>query len=286
MNDIIIIGQGPAGISAAVYIRRAGFNPLIIAKGYGALEKSEKIENYYGFTEPVSGIELLQNGIAQAKRLGIEIINDEVVEISKIDMFTVKTVHGQYEAKSLLLATGKPRISAKIKGFEEFKGRGVSFCALCDGFFYRNKTIAVIGNGDYATTEASHLLDFTKDVRIFTNGLEFTGKSLPEGVEIIPDKIISIAGDERVEKLTTEKGVYKVDGIFAAIGTASAADFAATMGVLINNNDIEVDESYMTNIEGLFAAGDCIGGLLQVSKSVADGARASSGIIKYLKAQK
>lgn len=286
MYDIIIIGQGPAGISTAVYVKRAGLSPLVIAKGYGSLEKSEKIENYYGLPEPVAGLELIKSGIAQAKRLGIEIITDEAVEITRAEAFSVRTVHGSYDAKCVMLATGKPRISAKIEGFEAFKGRGVSFCAVCDGFFYRDKKLAVIGNGDYAVTEASHLLAFTKDIKIFTNGLDFVGQALPEGIEIITDKIVKISGKDFVESLTTEKKEYPADGIFAAMGTASAADFAATMGVMIDNNDIVVDENYMTNIDGLFAAGDCIGGLLQVSKAVADGAMASTGIIKYIKSKK
>lgn len=286
MNDIIIIGQGPAGISAAVYIARAGFKVTVIANGYGSLEKTDKIENYYGFTNPISGMELIENGINQAKRLGVNIINEEVTSISKEENFIVKTNVNKYESKTVLLATGKPRQSVKIKGFEQFRGNGISFCAVCDGFFYRNKRLAVIGNGDYAASELEELLMFTKDITLFTNGLQLQTNKIPENIKIVNDKITEITGTDYAEGIVTENGKYDVDGIFVALGTASATDFAAKIGVMLEGNDIKVDESYMTNVDGLFAAGDCIGGFLQVSKAVSDGAVASKGIIKYLKSNK
>ena len=163
MKDAIIIGKGPAGVSAAVYLKRAGLDVLIIGKDLGALEKSHKIENYYGFENPISGRELLENGVKQAQNLGIEIITDEVIDLAKEKDFIVKTTTQTYESKAVLLATGKSRIKVDINGFDEFKGKGISFCVVCDGFFYRNKKVALIGNGDYAAAELHELQNITKD---------------------------------------------------------------------------------------------------------------------------
>lgn len=283
MKDVIIIGKGPAGISAAIYLKRANIDVLVIGKGNGSLEKSEMIENYYGFVEPISGIELLNRGIAQAERLGIEILSDEVVGIKQEENFVVETANSHFEAKIVLLATGMSRAGLKVKGFETLSGKGISFCAVCDGFFYRNKSLAVIGNGDYAANEIADLGHFTQDIKLFTNGLDITTKKLAANQSIVTDKILEIKGEDHVEAIITTKGEYPLDGIFVAMGTASANDFAKSLGALTQGTNLIVDETYMTTVNGIFAAGDCIGGFWQISKSVSDGANASKHIIKYLK---
>jgi thioredoxin reductase (NADPH) len=283
MRDAIVIGKGPAGISAAIYLKRAGIDVLVIGKGYGALENSDKIENYYGFEEPISGKELIEKGIKQAENLGIEVITDEVVSIEKYENFIVKTLDKSFEAKTVLLATGKSRVKIDIKGFEEFKGKGISFCAVCDGFFYRNKKVAVIGNGKYAANELSELMNFTKDITLFTNGQDLTTDNFPDDIDIVYDKISEIYGDDKIKGLIAGNTNFDVDGIFVALGTASASDFAMKMGVFTEKDSIIVDEDFMTNVEGLYAAGDAIGGFLQIAKAVSDGAHASKGMIKYIK---
>lgn len=283
MRDVIVIGKGPAGISAALYIKRAGLDVLVIGKDYGALSTADKIDNYYGFGHTISGRELVENGIKQAKRLGIEILTQEVISITKNERFEVKTLENAYEANLLLLATGKKRTGMKIPGFERFKGKGISFCAVCDGFFFRGKKLALIGSGDYAAAELEELKRFTEDITVFTNQMPITTDKFGSDVNIVTDKILSIDGQDRVEKITTEKGEYPVDGIFVAIGTASAADFATKIGVMTDKDRIIVDSNYMTNLEGLYAAGDAIGGLSQIAKAVADGALAAVDIIKKAK---
>lgn len=283
MRDAIVIGKGPAGISAAIYLKRAGIDVLVIGKGYGALENSDKIENYYGFEEPISGKELIEKGIKQAENLGIEVITDEVVSIEKYENFIVKTLDKSFEAKTVLLATGKSRVKIDIKGFEEFKGKGISFCAVCDGFFYRNKKVAVIGNGKYAANELSELMNFTKDIILFTNGQDLTTDNIPDDIDIVYDKISEIYGDDKIKGLIAGNTNFDVDGIFIALGTASASDFAMKMGVFTEKDSIIVDEDFMTNVEGFYAAGDAIGGFLQIAKAVSDGAHASKGMIKYIK---
>lgn len=157
MEKIIIIGAGPAGISAALYAARANMDPLVINNGIGALEKAEKIENYYGMEHPVSGKELFETGLAQAKALGVRILEVQVLGIGGFDTFTVKTTAGDFDTISVILATGSKRKAPAIPGIKEFEGRGVSYCAVCDAFFYRGKDVAVLGNSDFALHEAEEL---------------------------------------------------------------------------------------------------------------------------------
>ena len=288
--DVIVIGKGPAGISASVYLERAGYSVLVIGKDRGALERAETIENYYGFQEPITGADLARRGIAQALRFGVTVLSSEVVSLAIEDSFIARTVDNEYRAAALLVATGKQRMILKIPGFEEFRGKGISFCATCDGFFYRNKKVAVIGSGDYAASELTELLHFTKDITLFTNGVSLATKLFPPEISVVSDKIAAFTGNEKLTGITVDsqvlppsQTVFPVDGVFVAVGTAGAADFAAKLGVEVSLSDIIVDPSFMTNIPGLFAAGDCVGGLLQVSKAVADGAIAAKGIIGFLK---
>lgn len=157
MEKIVIIGAGPAGISAALYAARANMDPLVINNGIGALEKAEKIENYYGMDHPVSGKELFEIGLAQAKALGVRILDAQVLGIGGFDTFQVKTTAGDFETISVILATGSKRKAHSIPGIKEFEGRGVSYCAVCDAFFYRGKDVAVVGNSDFALHEAEEL---------------------------------------------------------------------------------------------------------------------------------
>lgn len=285
MYDCIIIGKGPAGISSAIYISRSNLKVLVIGKNETALNKAHIIENYYGFDKPITGEELFEKGIQQAKKQNIEVKNDEVIDITwDNDKFIVKTVNSEYEAKTILLATGKSRNSTKIDGIKQFEGRGVSYCAICDGFFYRNKKIAVIGNGEYAIHEAEILKNVSEDVTIFTNGRELPQNRSIEITNFVEGKIDSIKGKEKVNKIVLNDDIeYEVDGIFVAEGTASSIDFAKKLGIFLENDNIKVDENMQTNIPGIYAAGDCTGGLLQISKAVYEGAKSGLSIAKKLK---
>lgn len=286
MRDVVIIGKGPAGLSAAIYLKRANLDVLVIGKDSGSLESAESIENYFGFEQPITGAQLLEQGSAQAKRLGVDIKIDEVVGIRQEDNFIIQTVNGEIEALSVLIATGKNRSKLKVKGFEELSGKGISYCAVCDGFFYRGKSVAVIGNGDYAASEISDLKHITDNITLFTNNSDIVTNRLDDNQVVVSDKILEIKGIDRVESILTEGGDYPVDGIFVALGTASATDFASKLGALTGGGNLIVDGNMMTTVDGVFAAGDCVGGFLQVSKSVSDGAVASKSIIKYVKSKK
>lgn len=182
MYDVIIVGAGPAGISASLYTVRRNLKTLIIYKEKSALEKTSKIENYYGFENGINGVNLYKMGIKQAQNIGAKIIKDEVTNIqidylngdnnnnNKGQIFKVQTLNNEFEAKAVILATGNKKGKPNIKNIDEYEGKGVSYCAVCDGFFYRNKDVAVIGNGDYAISEAMDLQNIAKSITILTNG--------------------------------------------------------------------------------------------------------------------
>lgn len=147
MYDIIIIGAGPAGISAALYAKRANTKVLVLYHGETSLENAEKIDNYYGFPGGITGEDLYENGIKQAEELGVEIKKKEVIQIENLgNTFNVKTEDEDYKTKAIILSTGNKKVRPKIKGIKEFEGKGISYCAICDAFFYRKKNVAVIGN--------------------------------------------------------------------------------------------------------------------------------------------
>ena len=170
MSKVIIVGSGPAGVSAALYTRRAGFETTVISNGGGALLKAEKVENYYGFADAVSGEKLYTDGINGAKRLGVNFIDDEVVSLAFNGSYVVKTTKGEHSADAVLLATGVSRLAPNITGLKDFEGMGVSYCAVCDSFFFRGKNVGVIGNGEYALHETKELLNVVGSVTVYTNG--------------------------------------------------------------------------------------------------------------------
>lgn len=288
MEQVVIMGAGPAGISAALYVKRAGLDPLVFNHGIGALAKAEKIENYYGLERPLSGQELFDRGIAQAKALGIRIIDTEVLEISGFDTFEIKTTAGTFEAVSVILASGSTRKSPRIKGLKELEGRGVSYCAICDAFFYRRKPVGVLGNSDYALHEARILSQTGAEVTVFTNGMEPDFSSDCE-FPLVTAKAVSVEGNEVVTGILTEdkSDPYPIEGLFVALGTAGSTEIARQMGAeLTEKSDIRVNELMESTIPGIFAAGDCTGGLLQVAKAVHDGAQAGLTAAKYVRNQK
>lgn len=284
MYDVIIIGSGPAGVSASLYTKRAGKETLIIYSGKSNLENTEKIENYYGFENGISGKELYENGINQAKNIGVEVKNEDVIKIDLIQdkVFNVQTSKGNYQTKTVIIAVGQKRQTLEIKGTSEFEGKGVSYCAICDGFFYRNKDVAVIGSGEYAVSETNDLINLANKITILTNGAE-APNIRADNVEIITKGIKEIDGDSRVEEIVLDDdSKIKVDGVFIALGGNGPVAIAKKIGLMLKNNKIEVDENMHTNINGIFACGDCTDGLLQVCKAVYEGAKAGLEAVKYL----
>lgn len=283
MYDVIILGAGPAGVSASLYCKRANKKVLMIHSGESGLCKAHKIENYYGFENGISGEELYNIGIKQAQNIGVETVEEEVIKVEMDNgFFKVVTTEKDYESKTVILAIGAKKNTLKIQGIQEFEGKGVSYCAICDGFFYRNKNVVVIGNGNYAISETNDLVNVASKITILTNG-ESAPEFRADNVDIVTKSIKEISGENRVEEVRfQDDSTLKTDGVFVAQGTAGATEFAKKLGLLIKNNKIVVDENMQTNIKGIYACGDCTGGLLQVSKSVYEGTKAGLAVIEYV----
>ncbi len=291
MYDVIIIGRGPAGISAALYTARANLKTLVIGQRESALKRASKIENYYGFSQPVSGEHLLSEGEKQALRLGIEMASGEVVSIEKQSYYEVTASENVYTGKTVLMATGQAYSKIKLQNLERFEGNGVSYCSTCDGFFYRGLTVGVLGYKDYAVHEAMELEAFTKNITIYTNGMELqlTDKFAEEAYrfKINTRPVLKLDGPEVLQTVHFKDGTSEeLDGLFVAYETASTLDFARKLGIMTRENSIIVDENQQTNLEGLFAAGDCTGGFKQISTAVGQGAVAGKKIIEYVRGLK
>ncbi len=296
--DVLIIGCGPAGLSAAIYTSRAQLKTIIFGDHKkGNLFKAHQIGNYFGFPEGISGATLNELGYKHALGFGTEHVNAEIVDIQpQADgTFTVKDdAQNSYQAKAVILATGQSYALTGIKNEQELTGKGISYCANCDGFFFRNKKICVIGSGNYACEEALQLINYTKDITIISHGKDFSFSPAIEeelkksGIKLEKtQRIKEIAADaagKKAEKLITLDGAeMPFEGFFMAVGSAGAAAFAKKLGLETAGSYIKIDSSGATNIKGIFAAGDCTGSAPQVAVSVGGGCIAALGAIKFIR---
>lgn len=205
-----------------VYIRgRANLKTLILYQEEGALEKTNKIENYYGFENGIGGKELYEIGIKQARNIGVEVRKQEVVQIQMIENgFEIKTEQSIYQTRSVILATGNKKNKPNIKNIEQFEGYGVSYCAICDGFFYRGKSIAIIGSGNYAISEVNELVNLASHITILTNGEkepEFRFDNDNIEIQMNTKEIEAIRGEDKVEEIEFRDGTtLKTEGVFVA----------------------------------------------------------------------
>lgn len=286
MTDLIIIGKGPAGISAALYALRANMKVTVVGKDVGSLAQAHAIENYYGLSTPLSGTELAQIGVKQAKTLGAEFLEEEVLDLDFNGQFVLKTKTTTLSSKALIMATGSARKKGNIPGMADYETKGISYCAVCDGFFYRGKDVAVLGSGEYALHEAKELLAITEYVTILTNG-EPLKVEVPSEIKVIDTLVKKLFGESHLEGLEfKDDSQLNVSGLFVALGSASAADFARKIGAAVDGSKINVDANMQTSVPGLFAAGDCTGGTLQVAVAVGEGAIAGLSAVKYIREQK
>ena len=289
MGKVLVVGAGPAGVSAALYARRGGAEVTVLHKGLGtgALGRAEKIENYYGLAEPVTGAELERRGIAGVVALGIDFVEDELVELGyRADFkgYKARSAKAEYEAEAVIIAAGTSRKTLLLPGLKDLEGHGVSYCATCDAFFYRGRPVAVLGAGDYALHEVEALLPHAAKVYLFTQGEEVSTDKIPAGVEVCQGTLAALQGEARVEKAVFEDGSeLPLDGLFIALGTAGSTELARKLGVMLENGNIKIDEHMATNVPGIFAAGDCTGGLLQIAKAVYQGAEAGLAAVRYLR---
>ena len=288
MYDVIIIGKGPAGISGALYTVRAGLKTLIISNGWGSLEKAEKIQNYYGLQTAVSGMELLTAGVEQAKNLGVDFVDDEVVGLNGFDGVEIVGLKDNYKGNSLILCMGSPKKKLPFVNLDKFEGNGISYCGICDGFFYRDKKIAVIGYNEYMVHEAVELKDISSDLSVLTNGraldLNEDGKKAISGLKVDEEKITGFYGEDYLLGVEFSSGRKEdFDGVFIAYGSASGMEMAMKTGLLTENGAVSTDEKQCTNLPNIFAAGDCTGGFKQIAVAVGEGAVAAKSTIEYVR---
>ncbi len=292
--DTIVIGTGPAGISAAVYTARAKLKTLILGKPKeGALYKAHIVANYFGFDKDISGKELVERAMRQVQRFGTVFVEGEVVSALKEvnDLFRVKMENGKiFFGKTLIITTGKAYKILGAENEEALSGNGVHYCATCDGYYYKNKKVAVIGHSNLAAEEALTMLSYTDNITIFSNGLEFQfspflHKELEKHKVVLrKDKIQRLLGATHLEQIELADGKQLAfDGVFMALGRVSALNFATKLGLATKNNDLVIDRDGVTNVEGVFAAGNCTGGNAQAANSVGEGCNAALSVIKKLK---
>lgn len=300
--EIIIIGAGPAGLSAAIYAARTTRSVLIIEKAMvgGQQSMTEHLENYPGTgKEPVSGIALAELMQIQAETQGAEFLFDEVkgVEIEG-NLKIVKTAYsGNIETNAIILATGRSPRKLNVQGEEEFIGKGVSFCATCDGAFYRDKKIAVIGGGNAAFEEALFLTKFAREILIIHRRAEFRAEKIiiervknnPKIKIMTPYIVTSIKGDKTVESVgvkNSENGSdsqIDVSGVFMYVGSDPNTDLFKEIVTTDNKGYVVVDEQKRTIVPGIFAAGDMLNKhVWQVVTAVSDGAIAAISADEYL----
>lgn len=293
MYDVIIIGMGIGGITAGIYAKRAGLNVLMFEKSTpgGTLTKIEKISNYPGYEE-IKGVDLAMNLFNQVKKLDIPFKMEEVISIdTSSDVKVVTTKNGNYQAKNIIVATGRIPKYLGLDNEKDYLGRGISTCATCDGFLYKDEDIAVVGSGNSALQESLYLAKLAKKVYLLHRGNKFKGDdALVENVKNTNN--IEIIGGVNVEKINEENGkinsvlldngnVINVKGIFIYIGYRPDTDMFKSLDITNINGDIIVDENFETEIDGLYAIGDCIKkGVYQLVTAASDGCIAVSNIEK------
>ena len=278
MHDVIIIGSGPAGYTAGIYTGRAGLNPLLIASSVeagGELMKTTEVENYPGFPTGLQGPELMDAFRAQAERFGTEVLLDDVIEVDlKGDVKIVKTGGGKtFEAKTVILATGAAYRELGLPREKELSGYGISWCATCDGFFFREKVIAVVGGGDSAMEEATFLTRFASKVYLIHRRESFKASKIMQEralnnpkIEVIWNTEVSeLLGEGKLTGIKTTnlvdgtENTLELDGLFIAIGNDPRVWLVEDQVTLTSEKFIQVEgRSSKTSLPGVFAAGDVI----------------------------
>jgi len=295
MYDIIIIGGGPAGLSAGIYASRLGAKTLILEKltPGGQITLSSEIENYPGVCEVKSGIEFMACWPDQAKKFGCEIKSEEAQKLTMENgKWKIKTTQNEYEAKAVIVATGSTPKKAGFEGEEEYIGKGVSYCAVCDGFFYKDKIVAVIGGGDTALEEALYLSKIAKKVYLIHRRDKFRAAPSTQkkvfntpNIEIIYNETVKkVFGKEFVEGiiLSSNKEI-KLDGVFVFVGMKVNNEIVKDLVELNEWGEVKVDLNMQTSKKGLYAAGDIReNSVKQVVAAAGDGSIAAINAVKYI----
>jgi len=298
--DVIIIGGGPAGLSAGIYTARARLGTLLVEKGAigGQIINAELVENYPGYKDGISGIDLTMAMYEQATKFGMETLTAEVsgIEINS-GRKTVKTDQGDFTAGAVIIAGGSERRKVGVPGEKEFTGKGVSYCATCDGAFFRDKTVAVLGGGNSAVTEALELTRFASKIYLIHRRDELRATKILQE-KLLTDSRIQVLWDTVVLEITGDKFVNNIKiknvkngetsdlpviGVFVSVGTLPATGYLKGLLNLDDNGAIVTGNRLETSMPGVFAAGDIrSGSIRQVIGAAGDGASAAVNAGKYL----
>ena len=302
--DVIIIGGGPAGLTAGLYTSRSRLNTLLIEIGLlgGQMTTTEVIENYPGFPQGITGDELSRLMEEQSKRFGLEVVSHEVVEVKlEGEKKMVKTEESTYLCETLIICTGNEWRKLGVPGEKEFTGKGVSYCATCDGAFFQDSQIIVVGGGDSALTEALFLTKFAKEITIIHRRDALRGTKIYQErvfanpkIKLLWNSVVQeIKGDSVVQSVlvknvkTGEMSELKTEGVFLFVGLSPRTEFLKGLVNLDAAGYIITGENGETSVEGIFAAGDCRKKLLrQIATAVGDGATAAFAAEKYLEGRK
>jgi len=298
--DVIIIGGGPAGLTAGLYTSRAGLNSLLIEKGLfgGQISYAEHVENFPAFHQGISGLELGERMQAQATKYGLKTMLAEVVGLEiHDDTKTVKTTDGDFTCMAVILAGGAKHIGLGVPGESKLIGKGVSYCAVCDGAFFRDKAVAVVGGGDTAVTEALHLVKFASKVTIIHRRKQLRASRILQEKAFAESKIdflweavvLAVEGTDVVQSVkvsnvkTGKSSVLEVDGVFVSIGSKPDTDYLKQILPLDESGHIITNEKMETSIAGILAAGDIRhNSARQAITAAGDGATAAIYAQKYL----
>lgn len=288
MHNCVIVGAGPSGMNAALYLKRGGIEAIIIESDVpgGEMLKTYKIENYLGY-ESIDGGELALKMSKQVKDLGVKIIKDKVVKVTHEDKFVIKCENNEFVSDYVIVATGRIPRKLGLKNESELTGRGISYCAVCDGAFYKDKEVAIIGGGDSALTEALYLSDLClkvyvlarKDLRA-SDVLQNRVKNKDNIVILKNVEVSGILGNDRLSSILLNNGDrLDVSGMFIAIGGNPELSFLDSLGVELVNGYIKTNDRMESNIKGLYAAGDVrYKDFYQIITAASDGAIAALSI--------
>lgn len=293
--DLVICGGGAAGLTSAVYAARSGLDFVLIdiSSSMGSqITQTSDVDNYTGF-EKVNGMELVMKFYEHAKALNAPMINDEVQEITKENgIFTVKCAQGEYKTRTVIYCSGASHRELGVKGEKELLGRGVGYCAVCDGFFYRNKTVVVVGGGNTAVTDALYLSKICKKVILVHRRDSLRAEKIlverlenAENVELMfNSEVAEILGEKGADGVLLKSGdKIDCDGVFIAVGIVPRSDTVKNLAELDDNGYIVADESGKTSLDGLFAAGDVrTKELRQIITACSDGANCVDSVNKFL----
>jgi len=301
--DVAIIGAGPAGLAAAIYTSRRGLKTIVFEEGVvgGRASYAHLIENYPGFPEGITGIGLIDRFSKQVEKFGGVIKAGEGVKEIRLDANSMRitTPQGTYECSAMIITVGLKMKKLRVPGEERLFGRGVSYCASCDGFFFKNRRVAVLGGGNEAASDVLYLSNLTKDVIWLPNTENITvdeayiKKIIENGITPMRGiTVLEILGENKVEGVRVKRmdgGIedIKIDGVFVVIGSVPTIDLLKKAGIQIDPRDyVVVNENMETNVKGVYAAGDCTGKSHQVVVAVGQGAVAGINAADYIKMKK